>query len=94
MNAKDKAKIYAIRSAAESISTKIIADSHTKNNLLKNDEIIAITAGILKINNVVYEINTFEDDIVEIKATVYIEADFDEINNAIKAEIERRRIKG
>lgn len=92
--AKNIAKLYAIRSAAESISTKIIAETYTENSKLKKDEIIAVTAGVIKVHNTTYQLNVLHDDTIEVRATVYVEADINEIDSAIKEEIERRKIEG
>ena len=87
--AKNKAKLAAELNALEQAQVYIYSYSELHNLNLKQDEIISITAGILKVTDIRYSLKT-ESDILLMCATVTAEIDTDKISETVEREIKRR----
>lgn len=88
--AKDKAKISAELSAMEQAQLNVQSYSESHNSKLTRDEIITITAGILKITDVKYFLKN-DSGIYLIRAEVTAEIDTDKISEFIEREMQRRK---
>ena len=86
--AKNKAKLAAELNALEQAQVYIYSYSELHNLNLKQDEIISITAGILKVTDIRYSLKT-ESDILLMCATVTAEIDTDKISEMVEHEIKR-----
>lgn len=85
---KQGAKLQAIRNAQEKAGVFIGSYSVVKNSELDTDEVVAFTAGVVKINeNVKYEPIMLNDDLGTFKyrATVVVTIDTDDLNRQIDA---------
>lgn len=90
--AKNKAKVAAELNALEQAQVNIYGYSELHNLNLTQDEIISITAGILKVTDVKYLLKS-ENDILLMQATVTAEIDTDKISELVEREIKRRTEK-
>ena len=88
--AEERAKIAAERNALEQVEMELDGFSETAEGYLTKDEIEAITAGMLKVLEVKYDIKPNVDDTMMITATVTAEIDTDSLSEAIKHEKQRR----
>lgn len=90
--AKDKAKLDAELSAMEQAQINVQSYSEAHNSNLTRDEIIIITAGILKITDVKYFLKN-DSGIYLIRSEVTAEIDTDKISEFIEREIQRQKIR-
>ena len=88
--AEKKAKEQAVRDALQKTEVAIIGKSKSQDSVLTEDEVVAIAAGIVKVKAVTYDLRPAEADIIEIKASVKVEVDTDEISAALEEERKRR----
>ena len=89
--AKNKAKLAAELNAMEQahINVKGYSESHNLN--LTNDEIITITAGVLKVTAVKYALKSESDGVLLMQAEVTAEIDVDKIPEFIEREMKRHK---
>ncbi len=88
--AKDKAKLAAELNIAEQVAVMVFSYSEMHNSNLTRDEIITITAGILKVTDVKYALKSENDGTLLMRAVVTAEVDIDEVPALIEREIKRR----
>ena len=88
--AKNKAKLAAELNAMEQAQVNIQSYSEIHNLNLTKDEIISITAGILKVTDVKYALKSESDGILLMQAEVTAEIDTDKISGMVEREIKRR----
>ena len=89
-SAEKKAKEQAVRDALQKTEVAIIGKSKSQDSVMTEDEVVAIAAGIVKVKAVTYDLRPAEADIIEIKASVKVEVDTDEISAALEEERKRR----
>lgn len=89
--AKNKAKLAAELNAMEQAQVNIQSYSESHNLNLTNDEIISVTAGILKVTNVKYALKSENDGLILMQAEVTAEIDTDEISEMVEHEIKRHK---
>ena len=88
--AKSQAELIAQRDALEQVKFFIKSDSHMVNGILKEDEIIAISAGILRVINTKFEIIDDESD-SRIKAFVTAEIDTVELARLLDEAVKSKQ---
>lgn len=88
--AKQRAKLYAERNAQEQAGIYIKSYSRMENLKLVEDEIIAMTSGILKIVNVDYEIVPIEHGGIMYRAKILASIDTDKVNEWINQGVGER----
>ena len=81
--AKQRAKLYAERNAQEKAGVYLKSYSRTENFELVDDEIVAMTSGILKILNVDYKTLPIEHGGIMYRATILASIDTDKVNEWI-----------
>lgn len=91
--AKEKAKTLAELDALEQAQVHIQSYSDMHNSHLTRDEIIAITAGVLNVTDVQYNLSQESDGIMLMKVVVTAEIDTDKIPELVERELKRRRAK-
>lgn len=88
--AKDKAKLMAEVAVVEQASVKVASTTEVQKSKLTKDEIELIAAGIIKVQDVKYNISS-ELDTLLVKAVVKAEIDTDEIPALVEQEIAKRK---
>ena len=90
---KNQAKLFAELDVIE--KTKIHIESYSKlhNSKLTKDEIISISAGIMKVKNVQYSISPYRNGLFVIKAIMTAEVDTDKIPELVEREVQHRSDK-
>ena len=88
--AKNQAKLQAQRDALEQVSFFIKSGSHMGNGILKDDEIITITAGILHVINTEYDLVNDNGDIL-VKAYVTAEIDTVELEKLLEEAVKSKQ---
>jgi len=88
--AKDKAKLMAEVAVVEQASVKVASTTEVQKSKLTKDEIELIAAGIIKVQDVKYNISS-ELDTLLVKAVVKAEIDTDEIPVLVEQEIAKRK---
>lgn len=88
--AKDKAKLMAQVAVVEQASVKVAGTTEVKNSKLTKNEIELIAAGIIKVQDVKYNISS-ELDTLLVKAVVKAEIDTDEIPALVEQELAKRK---
>lgn len=78
--AKEKAREDALRAALEQVAVTITGATDEANQVILHDEIVAVAAGVMKVQKVKYDLKVADDDMVEVRATVTVEVDTDEVN--------------
>lgn len=89
---KQGAKLQAIRNAQEKAGVFISSYSVMRDHEIEMDEVIAFTAGIVKVsNNVKYEPIALGDDLgtMKYRATVVVTIDTNDLTNQINAWLQR-----
>ena len=88
--AKDKAKLMAEVAVVEQASVKVASTTEVQKSKLTKDEIELIAAGIIKVQDVKYNISS-ELDTLLVKAVVKAEIDTDEIPALVEQELAKRK---
>ena len=88
--AKDKAKLMAEVAVVEQASVKVASTTEGQKSKLTKDEIELIAAGIIKVQDVKYNISS-ELDTLLVKAVVKAEIDTDEIPALVEQELAKRK---
>ena len=88
--AKDKAKLMAQVAVVEQASVKVAGTTEVKNSKLTKNEIELIAAGIIKVQDVKYNISS-EMGTLLVKAVVKAEIDTDEIPALVEQELAKRK---
>ena len=89
--AKNQAELLAERDALERVSVYVQSDSTMKDNMLENDEIITISAGILHVTDTDFQFA--QDDAsggIWVKAIVTANIDIDELEELLKQAVKNR----
>ena len=87
--AKEQAELVAQRDILEKISVYVKGQATMIDNELDEDEIITISAGILRVTDTKFSVEEYDDGII-VKAFVTAQIDTDELENLLKQAIERR----
>ena len=91
--AKNRAKLLAELDVIEQCSFNIKVYSTLHNSKLTRDEIISVTAGIIKVKNVQYFLDRYADNLFIVKAKLTAEIDTDKIPELVEREVEHRKNK-
>ncbi len=78
--AKDRARMEAKRSAAEKAGVYVESYSKTERMVLTEDEVKAVSAGVLRIKNEDIKINTVDEKIIVFVCNIIAEVDTDNID--------------
>ena len=89
--AKEQTKILAELDALEQAQVHIQGYSDAHNSKLTRDEIIAITAGVLNVKDVKYNLSQESDGIMLMEVIVTAEIDTDKIPELVERELKRRK---
>lgn len=88
--AKNKAELDAQRNVLEKICVYIYSQTEINANVLENDEIIAVSAGILRIVDTKFYMEP-NDAGITVKAFVTAEIDIDELKTLLERAIAERK---
>lgn len=87
--AKNQAEIIAQRTILEEICVYVKSKSTMIDYELDNDEIITISAGILRVIDTKFSITADDDEII-VKSFVTAQVDTDELEKLLEQEVKRR----
>ena len=90
--AKNQAEILAERNILDQVCIYVKGDSTMINNELDNDDVISISAGILRVTNTKFSIDDDADGLF-VKAFVTAQIDTDELKNLLEQAIAQRHGK-
>ncbi len=88
--AKNKAELDAQRNVLEKICVYINSQTEINANVLENDEIITVSAGILRIVDTKFSMEP-DDAGITVKALVTAEIDSDELKTLLERAINERK---
>ena len=92
-HSKNQAKLLAELDVIEQCSFNVESYSSLHNSKLTRDEIISITAGIMKVKSIQYFLDRYADNLFIVKAKLTAEVDTDKIPELVEREVERRKNK-